>query len=67
MNLTLDLKIELEICHLNVSQGAVTAFDFGSAAASVELKYKDQVLVPKCWTPGITLGSKTLAEPWVVP
>jgi hypothetical protein len=66
LTLTLELDLELELCQLTLSHGGITAADLGSAAASVELKYRDRVVVPRCKTAALVLGRKQFAKAFAI-
>jgi hypothetical protein len=66
LKLVLNMNIEMKLGYLHVSKGAITGYDFGNAIVSVELKYRDSVVVPKCETPPLVMGKKTLQKPIVI-
>jgi hypothetical protein len=66
LKLVLSMNIEMKLGYLHVSKGAITGYDFGNAIVSVELKYRDSVVVPKCETPPLVMGKKTLQKPIVI-
>jgi hypothetical protein len=66
LKLVLNMNIELKMGYLHISKGAITGYDFGNAIVSVELKYRDSVVVPKCETPPLVIGKRGLQKPIVV-
>jgi hypothetical protein len=65
--LTVDLKVSFQSVALTVKHGQITEAEFGKAAASAGLKYRDVELIPTRKTDAVSFGKRVFKPGLAIP